>query len=267
VNTSQDSAALGHSARRVDFVTSSCAESIGDPERNMMDTSRTHEHSRHVEVAAAPAGPAASAVQHGALLMRVLDEIDYGLVIVATDGAMRYANQLGLKELLDNGALQLTQGRVQARHAADQAALATALGDVRRGLRKLVSARHEGTQTSVAVIPVAGADEPGGAVALLVFGKRHSNETLSVDFYARTHSLTGAETNVLKAMCSGLKPKEIARRQGVAISTVRSHICSIRVKTQTGSIRELLGRVAVLPPITPAVKTLGTQAPAPLTHH
>jgi DNA-binding CsgD family transcriptional regulator len=232
----------------------------------MMEVTRTHDYPRSADTAAAPAGPAASALQHGALLMRVLDEIDYGLVIVATDGSMRYANQLGLKELLDNGALQLTQGRVQARHAADQAALLTALGDVRRGLRKLVSARHEGAQTSVAVIPVAGADDPGGPVALLLFGKRHSNETLSVDFYARTHSLTSAETNVLKAMCGGLKPKEIARRQGVAISTVRSHICSIRVKTQTGSIRELLGRVAVLPPITPAVKTLGTPTAGALTH-
>lgn len=232
----------------------------------MMDVTRTLDYVRSIEAAPAPAGPSASAMQHGALLMRVLDEIDYGLVLVATDGSMRYANQLGLKELLDNGALQLSQGRVQARHAADQVALLTALGDVRRGLRKLVSARHEGAQTSVAVIPVAGADDPGGPVALLVFGKRHSNETLSVDFYARTHGLTGAETIVLKAMCSGLKPKEIARRQGVAISTVRSHICSIRVKTQTGSIRELLGRVAVLPPITPAVKTLGTLAAAALKH-
>jgi hypothetical protein len=37
---------------------------------------------------------------------------------------------------------------------------------------------------------------------------------------------------------------------------VRSHITSIRTKTQTDSIRELLGRVATLPPITPAMKAL-----------
>jgi hypothetical protein len=40
----------------------------------------------------------------------------------------------------------------------------------------------------------------------------------------------------------------------VAISTVRSHICSIRQKTQTGSIRELVNRVTVLPPITSVLK-------------
>ena len=55
--------------------------------------------------------------------------------------------------------------------------------------------------------------------------------------------------------------------QAVAISTVRSHICSIRQKTQTGSIRELINRVTVLPPISPALKTSGSceRRPAPFT--
>jgi DNA-binding CsgD family transcriptional regulator len=197
------------------------------------------------------------AFAHGTMLMRVLDEIDYGLLLVTGDATLRYANQLGLKEVLDNGVLQLSQGRVQARSANEQAALLAALADTRRGLRKLVAAVHEGTQVCVAVVPVGHGEDGGEPLALIVFGKRQASESLSVDFYARTHGLTGAELNVLKAMWAGLKPKEIARRQGVAISTVRSHICSIRVKTQTGSIRELLGRVAVLPPITPAVKSLG----------
>jgi hypothetical protein len=42
---------------------------------------------------------------------------------------------------------------------------------------------------------------------------------------------------------------------------VRSHICSIRIKTQTDSIRELINRVAVLPPITPALKTALSKEP------
>ena len=59
---------------------------------------------------------------------------------------------------------------------------------------------------------------------------------------------------MLQALCNGAKPKEIAHQCSVAISTVRSHICSIRIKTQTANIRELVDRVAVLPPITPAMK-------------
>jgi DNA-binding CsgD family transcriptional regulator len=104
-------------------------------------------------------------------------------------------------------------------------------------------------------------------MVLLVFGKRSAAETLTVDFYARSHGLTSAEMNVLKHICSGMKPKEIARDNGVAISTVRSHICSIRVKTQTDSIRDLINRVAVLPPITPAMKTaMGGKAQGAAVH-
>lgn len=225
----------------------------------MMEPIRTHD-TRHADEAAGAGLVGAAQSAQSALLMRVLDEIDYGLLLVTSEGAMRYANQLGLKEVLDNGALQLTQGRVQARNSSDQAALHAALADARRGLRRLVSATHEGTPVCVAVVPVGDADEGSEPLTLLVFGKRQANETLTVDFYARTHGLTSAELSVLKAMCAGLKPKEIARRQGVAISTVRSHICSIRIKTQTGSIRDLLSRVAVLPPITPAVKSFGSAA-------
>jgi DNA-binding CsgD family transcriptional regulator len=196
-----------------------------------------------------------------ALLLRVLEEIDYGLLLVATDGSLRYANQLGLREVLDGAALQLVQGRVQARAANDQSALLAALAGAQRGLRRLVHAAHEGCTACIAVVPVGSGETDHEPLALLVFGKRQASEALTVDFYGRTHGLTGAELGVLKAMCAGRRPKEIARQQGVAISTVRSHICSIRVKTQTASIRDLLGRVAVLPPITSAVKSLGAALP------
>ena len=72
-----------------------------------------------------------------------------------------------------------------------------------------------------------------------------------------------AELTVLKRLCRGMRPKEVAREQDVAISTVRSHICSIRTKTQTASIPELIDRVAVLPPITPAMKLAPSFAPMP----
>ena len=88
---------------------------------------------------------------------------------------------------------------------------------------------------------------------LLVFGKQQVCETLSVDHYARVHGLTHAEGMVLAALCDGDTPAEVAERFGVAVSTVRSQISAIRQKTRCNSIRELVRRVAVLPPIVPAL--------------
>lgn len=201
---------------------------------------------------------------HAALLTRVLDEIDYGLILVSAEGELRYANQLGLQELLGDRPLQLKQGRLQPRRQVDQMGLQRALLDAHRGRRSLVSLDHDDTAVSVAVVPMP-LDAGGAAegLALLVFGKRRTAGTLTVDFYARSHGLTGAEANVLKRICGGLRPKEIAREQGVAISTVRTHVCSIRMKTQTGSIRELINRVSTLPPITPVMKATAAFAAEP----
>lgn len=195
------------------------------------------------------------------ILMRVLDEIDYGVLLVDGNGAMRYANQIALREMLAGGPLRLSAGRVHAITPADQHALAAAIADALRGRRKLFTAGGSSGSLPVAVVPMHGGDGLDDALALLVLGRRSAADSLTVDFYARSNGLTSAESTVLKRICVGLKPKEVAREQGVAISTVRSHICSIRTKTQTGSIRELLNRVAVLPPITPVLKAM------PIEHH
>ena len=189
------------------------------------------------------------------LLMRVLDEIDYGMLLVTASGALRFANQLALNQVRGDGPLCLVHEHLQARQPNDQGALQVALADVARGRRRLITLGHNGSAVSVAVLPLPGDEtDDGEALALLVFGKRQPCETLTVDFYARTQGLTGAEARVLQALCEGGRPKDVARTLDVAISTVRSHICSIRQKTQTTSIRELVDRVTVLPPITPVLK-------------
>ncbi|WP_124540999.1 helix-turn-helix transcriptional regulator [Piscinibacter terrae] len=192
------------------------------------------------------------------ILMRVLDEIDYGVVLVDGNGSLRYANQLALREMLAGGPLRLGGGRVHTTTPADQHVLSVAIADAVRGRRKLFTASDACGSLPVAVVPMHGAAD-GEALALLVLGRRSAADSLTVDFYARSNGLTCAEALVLQRMCVGLKPKEVAKEQGVAISTVRSHICSIRTKTQTGSIRELLNRIAVLPPITPVIKAMSVE--------
>ena len=59
---------------------------------------------------------------------------------------------------------------------------------------------------------------------------------------------------MLELLCSGVRPTEVARQQGVAVSTVRTQIGSIRAKTGAGSISELVRQVAVLPPMVGALR-------------
>jgi DNA-binding CsgD family transcriptional regulator len=52
---------------------------------------------------------------------------------------------------------------------------------------------------------------------------------------------------VLKALCSGLRPSQIAKEAGVAVSTVRAHIGPVRSKTGSSSIGDLIRTVTALP--------------------
>jgi DNA-binding NarL/FixJ family response regulator len=69
--------------------------------------------------------------------------------------------------------------------------------------------------------------------------------------FAHEHALTSAEALVLGALCQGRAPRDIAVERETRLSTVRTQIASIKSKTGACSIRELLSRVAMLPPLIP----------------
>jgi DNA-binding CsgD family transcriptional regulator len=196
-----------------------------------------------------------------ALLGAVLDEIDYGVMVVdPSSAALVHANRLALDELQVHRTLTLTDGRVEAADGVTRRALGAALAAVALGRRSLLTLRPAGATgnastggtVQVSVVPVA--TEGGAAHALLVFGKRQVADALAVGFFARAHALTPTEDAVLLALCRGVKPTQIAVDHGVAISTIRTHVNSIRVKTGTGSIRDLVNRVSALPPMAPVLR-------------
>jgi DNA-binding CsgD family transcriptional regulator len=101
------------------------------------------------------------------------------------------------------------------------------------------------------VLPLKGA--PGEPVrAALIFARSAVCDSLMLCFFARSHGLTPTEEQVLGILCEGYSAPEAARQLNVAVSTVRSHVRSLCAKTQCSSVRELVGRVAVLPPVAPA---------------
>ncbi|MCI4427701.1 MAG: helix-turn-helix transcriptional regulator [Burkholderiales bacterium] len=189
-----------------------------------------------------------------ALLACMLDEIDYGMLLVTLDGQLRYANRSALKELRGGAPLGLAQGRLTLCDAGDDAVLRSALEDARRTRRRIIVLGRNGSAVSLAVLPLTGGDSEGPTMALLTFGKRRSCESLTIALFAQALKVTAAEAKVLQALCGGAKPEAVAAELGVAVSTVRTHIASLRNKTQTANIRELVAQVAALPPVTSALK-------------
>jgi DNA-binding CsgD family transcriptional regulator len=206
------------------------------------------------------AGPERRAVR-GTLstcMTRMLDEIDYGMLLVGGDAQVVYFNHAARLELDGQHPLQLLGRTLKAQRPQDVAPLAAALARAQRGLRELVSLGAGEHRVCLSVVPLPSAPATSGVadgpLTLLVLGKRQVCEQLSVDGFARSMGLTPAETRVLQQLCGGMRPAAIASAQKVAVSTVRTQIGAIRAKTGAKSIAELVRQVAVLPPLVVALR-------------
>jgi DNA-binding CsgD family transcriptional regulator len=193
----------------------------------------------------------------------MLDQVDYGMLLVHNDGGLIHMNSVAREALNDEHALYADQQRIGARRADDAQRLADALRAAARGLRRLLTLGAPACTGSVAVIPLPAIDAAAESATLLVLGKRRVCADLSVQMFARTHDLTPGEVDVLAALCLGDKPSAIAHRRGVALSTVRSQVANIRIKTRAGSVSALVRQVASLPPIVPVLQGMMARAIAP----
>lgn len=186
-------------------------------------------------------------------LAAMLDEIDYGMLLVGEDAELLHANHAARRELDAGHPLQLLGRQLRARHPQDVPRLHDALlQSAQRGLRRLVALGEAEGRVNLAVIPLGGP-----AATLVVLGKRHLSERLTVQFFASSRGLTPAETRVLEGLCEGLDPREVAELHGVGLATVRTQIGCIRAKTGAENIRALVRQVAVLPPIVNSLRASG----------
>ncbi len=186
-------------------------------------------------------------------LAMMIDEIDYGVLLLDPLGHVRLLNRAARRELDERHPLHLVSGQLHARGPQDMLALAGALsGALHKPQRELLWLGQGSARVSVAVLPLGAQALDGGPATMLLLGRREVAEGLSVTGFARSHGLTPAETRVLEALYAGVPPAKIAEAQGVRISTVRTQIGNLRDKTSARSIRALVRMVSVLPPVVAA---------------
>lgn len=205
-------------------------------------------------------GPAAGRLDAD-LLLRVLDEVDVGLIVVAHNARALFANRAAQRACAAGTPVRLDQGLLKPR-AADACAFARALQQAGEGRRAFLTcvrtddgAPDDGGPGTrfLAFVPLDPpsrclTDEERPAV-LVAIGRQELCASLSAHFFAREQGVTLAESAVLTGLCHGRSPRHIAEDLGVAVSTVRTHITRVREKTGTRSIFDLLRVAAMLPPM------------------
>ncbi|HSV51022.1 MAG TPA: helix-turn-helix domain-containing protein [Burkholderiaceae bacterium] len=213
---------------------------------------------------------------HAHLLLRLLDELDYGVLLITPEGQIQHANHLARHELATGNLIRNEGGQLVASKACRTSNGRFASGSEDRlpvesqaretsrllglaaraalGHRSMVELSNTSHALAMAFIPLGSPYESESQTVLVLFGKRQLCEAVTMSFFARSCGLTPAEETVLRALCDGMDVDDIARSHGVAESTVRTQVRVLRAKTSSTSIRELIRKVSTLPPLVPAVR-------------
>jgi DNA-binding CsgD family transcriptional regulator len=206
------------------------------------------------------------------LIASALDELACGVIIIDAQGRILHQNLAAHTVLSRGDCVSVEGGVITASHEPDARQLTDALAKAAQGKRSMI-ALGALSRTTVAVVPLhreqaVSGDNPGTSPSLssaakggsqrfaLMFSRAGVCESLMLSFFSRAHQLTASEETILGLMCAGLTAPEMAVQLKVAEATVRSHVRNICAKTHSNGIREVVKRLAVLPPLMAAAHLL-----------
>ncbi len=187
----------------------------------------------------------------------MLDALPHGVAVVRHDGRLCHANRALGRMVAAQDGLALAQTGLATpcpatQKALDQAlglALAAALGRAALpgGAATVGVRRPSGAAPwQVAVLPLpsgrAGLFEAWSGAALLV-SEPPASRAPQAETLRRAHGLTAAECALALALLRGATPAEHARRLGISIATVRTHLARLLAKTETHRQAELVARL------------------------
>jgi DNA-binding CsgD family transcriptional regulator len=188
-------------------------------------------------------------------LSLLMDELAYGVLVTELDGSVVHVNKAARRELGRTNLLRISRNQLHASRTDHNQTLQSAIGKVAQGKRSMITlALQDSEGLTLAVLPLK--DEVGSSSdrAALLFQRPSVCGSLMLCFFARSHGLTSTEEHVLGILCEGYTAPQIALQMKVAVSTVRSHVRSLCAKTYSSGVRQLMSRVATLPPLVQSLR-------------
>jgi DNA-binding CsgD family transcriptional regulator len=177
-----------------------------------------------------------------------LETLSAGIVLVADDCRLVYANSAA-QAMLDVGdPIHLDHGVLQLSSAAASAALSDTVSRAAQDLllvgqrgMGIPTLRKDGRPSVAHVLPLKHGDvRPGlvfrAAVAAVVIAPKALPPQMPAAALALLYDLTPAEIRVIELVVEGKQPSEISVHLGISINTVKTHLG--RVFEKTGASRQ-----------------------------
>lgn len=190
-------------------------------------------------------------------LAMLFDQMSHGVVVISPQRHIFHANKAAHDAFDRHGVLYAHLGELRIMSPIDGKTLQTALTKASAGLRSLVKLSGSGMDLTLSVVPLLRPAREHGATnsdmvcdrIALFFERAAICDTGMFIFFARSQGLTPTEEQVLTLLCRSMSTPDIAVELKIAVSTVRSHVRSLCIKTGSKGSRELVNRVATLPPV------------------
>lgn len=179
----------------------------------------------------------------------LFDEVSHGMLVISPQGRVLHSNRAARDEMARNGVLYVRHDALQTLSPMDGKLLHTALAKASGGVRSLVKLSGSGITLMLSAIPLKHRPGTSCEQIALFFERRAICDSGMFVFFARSHRLTRTEEQVLNLLCRSMSTPEIALELDVAVSTVRSHVRSLCIKTGAKGARDVINRVATLPPV------------------
>jgi DNA-binding CsgD family transcriptional regulator len=246
-------------------------QKMSDSSQSMMSSSSkemtAHHHLRQSLPASAPQ-PHRAQLNTDALA-GILDDMDTGVLVCDMRGRLLLANQAACTEMAEGGVLRVApDGHLDGPSSVGLLALRRALREAALERRhRLLPLRNQDRTLMVTVQPLrsGGTAEP---CALVLMGRRSLGTELLVQRLSCLYELTDAEKAVLCGLLNGLRIPALAKQRGVAISTIRTQVATIRAKCGVRRVGDLIRQIAELPPMMGALRQPLIHSPRPaLSQH
>jgi DNA-binding CsgD family transcriptional regulator len=180
-----------------------------------------------------------------------LDALAFGIAICDSEGRVAFANETA-NELLSQKRGFMLGHELVASVPTDAHAFAKLLreaaGDGNRGLIKL-SGRNGTATLLVFVTPLPRRLEDAYGSGYVLVTMRDSGEPhpLTESMLVALFELSPAQASIALAIFNGKSPDEIANERGNRISTLRTHLAEIFLRTGTENQRDLVRLLGTLP--------------------
>lgn len=190
----------------------------------------------------------------------VLDGLALGLLFVAVNGHVLFANRIAERLLLGRHALSVRRGRLQSTEPGRQRDLERLIGEAARtsGGKGLSSGgilslpRQDGAPLTVLVSPFRSRTMgygPGMPAAVVMFSDPDARRPVSPRVLMQVYRLTKAEARLLAALLAGQALAEYAGHAGISINTAKSQMRDVFLKTgqarQVDLVRAVMGDPAI----------------------